>query len=371
MVYTLNLLSRDYGFAGRTTISNPPHKKMHLIEHDPAQELQTGFNYRMAVLRLLSGPNKHELDTHALLQKNDIDPAIFTRNGNISRGQYIHLLASLQPLLHDEFFGLRQHPVKPGVTSMMVEIALGNDTLGAAMTQSLRFMRLVCEDMHISLSDEGDDIALVLSGADPERDPEHFLVDYWLNYLHRVFSWMIDQLIPVKAVELAFTEAVNPHRLVYQLRGDWHSDRDRNAVVFSRKYLALPILRSRNEWLALRQTAVQSGVVEWPDEQVQVSSKLRSLIFNALRQGEPIPSLSRVATDLHLTTATLHRHLNSEGTSFQRILNDVRCDTAIDKLRFQKLSVAEVAEQLGFAEPRSFSRAFKQWTGASPSEYQS
>tara|TARA_R110000772_G_scaffold267850_1_gene392831 strand:+ start:32072 stop:33106 length:1035 start_codon:yes stop_codon:yes gene_type:complete len=344
---------------------------MHATEQDPPLELQAEFNYRMAVSRLLAGAINHGLDTNALLCDAGMNPAAIEGDGDVSRSQYINLLTSLLPPLQDEFFGLREHPVKPGVTSMMVEIALGNDTLGAAMTQSLRFMRLVCDDMRMSLSDEGDDIALVLAGLDPQRDPGHFLVDYWLNYLHRVFSWMIDQLIPVKAVELAFSENVNPERLVYQLRGDWQSDCKRNAVVFSRKYLSLPILRSRNEWLALRQTAIQSGVVHWPDEQVQVSSKVRSLVFNALRQGEAIPSLNTVAQYLHLTTATLHRHLNSEGTSFQRILNDVRCDTAIDKLRFQKMSVAEVAEQLGFAEPRSFSRAFKQWTGASPSEYQS
>lgn len=344
---------------------------MHTFDNSPPLELQDSFDYRMVVLRLLAGLTNHGIDIATFLSENDIDPNLINSHGTVSRSQYIHLLSKLPRPLQDEFFGLRQHPVKLGVTSMMIEIALGNDTLGAAMTQSLRFMRLVCEDMHMSLEDEGDNIALVLSGLDPERDPGHFLVDYWLNYLHRVFSWMIDQLIPVKAVELAFSEAINPHRLVYQLRGDWHSGKDRNAVVFSRKYLALPILRSRNEWLALRQTAIESGVVAWPDEQVQVTSKVRSLVFSALRQGEATPSLNDVAKHLNLTTATLHRHLNSEGSSFQRILNDVRCDAAIDKLRFQKLSVAEVAEQLGFAEPRSFSRAFKQWTGDSPSEYQS
>lgn len=343
---------------------------MHITDHDAPLALQAAFNYRMAVLRLLPGPANRGLSVPNLLREAGIDPSIVDQPGEVSRSQYIQLLARLPQPLSDEFFGLRQHPVKPGVTSMMIEIALGNDTLGAAMTQSLRFMRLVCDDLRMDLVDEGDDIALVLSGLDPERDPHHFLVDYWLNYLHRVFSWMIDQLIPVKSVQLAFAEPVSSHRLVYQLRSDWQDNRDRNAVLFSRKYLALPILRSRNEWLSLRQTAAESGVVQWPDEQVQVSSRVRSLIFNALRRGEPPPALGSVAQALHLTQATLHRHLNSEATSFQRILNDVRCDTAIDKLRFQQLSVAEVAEQLGFSEPRSFSRAFKQWTGASPSDYQ-
>ncbi len=368
MGYTRGLLSRAQGFSGRTTIRNPSHKKTQGL--DRALPPHDGFNYRLAVLRLLNGPNNRGMDVADLLCANGISAQMLAEGGEVPRSHYIHLLATLQREMRDEFFGLRATLVKPGVTSMMVEIALGSETLGAAMELSLRFMRLTCDDMKMSLFDEGDDIALVLTGRDEQLDPDDFLADYWLNYLHRIFSWMIDQLIPVKGVELAFDAPPATGRLISQLRNDWTCNTPRNAVTFSRKYLAMPILRSRTEWLALRQSASEDGVVEWPEEQVQVSSKVRSLIFNAIRQGEPPPSLSTVTQSLHLTAATLHRHLNSEGTSFQRILNDVRCDTAIDKLRFQKLPVAEVAEQLGFSEPRSFSRAFKQWTGASPSDYQ-
>jgi AraC-like DNA-binding protein len=42
---------------------------------------------------------------------------------------------------------------------------------------------------------------------------------------------------------------------------------------------------------------------------------------------------------------------------------------AINKLVSEKLSVEEVSELVGFAEPRSFTRAFKKWTGLTPRSY--
>ena len=47
----------------------------------------------------------------------------------------------------------------------------------------------------------------------------------------------------------------------------------------------------------------------------------------------------------------------------------MRRELAIKKLVIEKLSVEEVSEIVGFAEPRSFTRAFKHWTGLTPRNY--
>ncbi|MEC8428056.1 MAG: AraC family transcriptional regulator, partial [Pseudomonadota bacterium] len=51
------------------------------------------------------------------------------------------------------------------------------------------------------------------------------------------------------------------------------------------------------------------------------------------------------------------------------IKDSLRRDIAIDKLVNENLSIAEIGQILGFVEPASFTRAFKQWTGVSPAEY--
>ena len=74
-----------------------------------------------------------------------------------------------------------------------------------------------------------------------------------------------------------------------------------------------------------------------------------------------------VASALHVSVRSLHRQLASEGASLQVIKDDVHRDRAVELLRRTALPIKQVAMQVGFANEKSFSRAFKGWTGESPS----
>lgn len=80
---------------------------------------------------------------------------------------------------------------------------------------------------------------------------------------------------------------------------------------------------------------------------------------------------SSVADELHLSRRTLHRRLQQENTTFSSILNKVRKELATQYIQDCSLSLKEISFLLGFAEYSSFSRAFKRWTGSSPSTVRS
>jgi len=79
--------------------------------------------------------------------------------------------------------------------------------------------------------------------------------------------------------------------------------------------------------------------------------------------GARIEQMSR---DLGLSRQTLYRRLKAEGTTFEDLLNGVRRRLALRFIREEGLSVKEAAYRLGFSDPAAFSRAFKRWTGSSP-----
>jgi len=79
------------------------------------------------------------------------------------------------------------------------------------------------------------------------------------------------------------------------------------------------------------------------------------------------PSRGAVAAALGLQARTLARRLASEGTSFRDVVDAVRFEAA--KAWLPDGSVAEVSERLGFADTRSFQRAFRRWAGVSPSAW--
>ena len=135
----------------------------------------------------------------------------------------------------------------------------------------------------------------------------------------------------------------------------------------SRKYWTLPIVRTRSEWRDHRRRLVEEGILGWPEGDNHYSNQVKSLLLKALVQQQAMPRLQDIAGTLCMSAQTLHRHLQHEGNGYQRILDDLRRDYAIELLAKQHLSIAAAAECLGFAEARSFSRAFKQWTGLPPS----
>jgi AraC-like DNA-binding protein len=66
---------------------------------------------------------------------------------------------------------------------------------------------------------------------------------------------------------------------------------------------------------------------------------------------------------------TLRRALRQEGTSFRALRNRFIARKACLLLADTNLPVEKIAEQLGYREPKSFRRAFKSWTGVSPTDF--
>ena len=83
----------------------------------------------------------------------------------------------------------------------------------------------------------------------------------------------------------------------------------------------------------------------------------------------PPPSLDELAQNLHLTSRTLIRRLDAEGTAYKKILEELRRDYSCSLLCDARLTVADVGERLGYREPANFGRAFRNWFGTSPAAW--
>ena len=80
-------------------------------------------------------------------------------------------------------------------------------------------------------------------------------------------------------------------------------------------------------------------------------------------------SQADLARALHVSVRTLQRRLDDEGTTYQQLLSRVRRDLAEGYLREDRHSLSEITYLLGFSDQANFGRAFKRWTGKTPTEY--
>jgi AraC-like DNA-binding protein len=93
-------------------------------------------------------------------------------------------------------------------------------------------------------------------------------------------------------------------------------------------------------------------------------AQVESLILPILHTGEI--GMSQIAARMNMTRQTLLRRLKAEGTTFEKLVDELRHRLALDYLRAQKTSVYDAAYLVGFSDPAAFSRAVKRWTGLSP-----
>ncbi len=81
------------------------------------------------------------------------------------------------------------------------------------------------------------------------------------------------------------------------------------------------------------------------------------------------PSIRQVARQLGVSARALQARLQAEGQTYQQVLDRVRAELARAYLADERLSLAEVAFLLGFADQSAFSRAFRKWTGETPARH--
>ena len=93
----------------------------------------------------------------------------------------------------------------------------------------------------------------------------------------------------------------------------------------------------------------------------------RKMIARSLAGGRP--EIRAVARNLNISVRTLQRRLAERGWTFQRLLDEERFAEARRAIAKPDDLLKVLASDLGFEEQASFTRAFRRWTGLSPSEY--
>ncbi len=97
-----------------------------------------------------------------------------------------------------------------------------------------------------------------------------------------------------------------------------------------------------------------------------LAGKVRELM---LRQRPMQINMETVASALHMTSRTLRRKLDAEGSSFRQLSDEIRETLAEELLRGTTLSIEQVAERLSYADASSFSQAFKRMSGKTPGAF--
>ena len=321
------------------------------------------------VISCMHGLRERNLPQQRTLERAGINPAAMDQpNQRVHTDQVARLFKTVQETLDDEFMGFTQNNCKVGLFATMAELVSHCSTLGELLAKAVNFYNLVSNDIPMQLSQSEGNAVLSFTMNQPQLDPEHFMTEFWLVIWHRFPSWYIGEPIRLRETHFTFKSPTHRSELQIMFPGQLQFKRSANRLIFDAQYLDKPLVRSDQELAAFVQNA-PADVMTIPGSDTTLEAQIERIIGQRDPDRLVFAPIHELAKELGVSSQTLHRRLKESATSYQKIKDNLRREVAIHKLVNERLSVEQVAEVVGFTESRSFTRAFKHWTGLTPREY--
>ena len=137
-------------------------------------------------------------------------------------------------------------------------------------------------------------------------------------------------------------------------------------LYFPAEWLDRPVHRGSGA-LSDAYQAMCERILGPPAENKDTTLQVRRLLLS--RAGKHIPSLDEAATALRLTETQLRKRLYRSGTTYKKLVLEIRMELGRHYLIDTELTVQEIAYLLDYATPAPFSRAFKRFYGVAPAYY--
>lgn len=306
-----------------------------------------------------------------LLMQSSIPMEILMPNysGELDDFQMESLWRNAVQLTNDDLIGLHFGAgMQLAALSVVGTIIQSSNTVNDALTIAGKFVPLLTGLFTMELNEkDGLTVIRFLRNGDPDNFPVSseqmgcFLVAFTM---HELKGLLIQNLIPAYIGLPGYKEEDNlRYRSVCNCEF-YQSDEIRVAV--ANYHLRTAIISANYELQSLLLVQLDP-LINSSDLTGTYSRRVFSfLVSNSYLHSMPVDS---VAGNFNMSVRSLQRRLKNEGVSYIQILEKARRSLAIKYITHSDSAVKQISFTLGYSEPSAFVRAFKKWTGMSPSRY--
>ncbi len=266
--------------------------------------------------------------------------------------------------LGDEALGWFSRRLPWGSYGMLARASISSPNLGVALQRWCRHHALLADDIILSLGITGDTARLQVTECRDLGPVREFCLVSVLRNFHGLACWLIDSRIGLSAAQFAFVQP--NHHTAYQVlfSAPAQFGKAQTAIEFDSQYLTLALRRDEAALRQMLKRALPLTVLQYRRDRLLVQR-----VRQALHQHPAVTHKAEgLAALLAMSPRTLHRQLHDEGASLQARKDEVREARARELLLRSQRPIKQIAQMLGFQSEKSFMRAFKAWTGHSPTE---
>ncbi|MBU7584069.1 MAG: AraC family transcriptional regulator [Nostoc sp. TH1S01] len=315
---------------------------------------------------------KYGVDADSLCKDVGIDPILLKMpDQQIAGSLHSALWQEVIKRTGDENFALHLGEAFNLATFGIVGYVLVNcQTFGEVLEKFSRYTRLFSQGayIHFTVAD-----GLVLCDCDIVQDLKNYLLEQPQYAIESTFTSLLT------ATKFLTGKQLYLHTVWFQypcpadtaeyeriFQTGLHFSMPTNRIIFDANCLNWAVLSANSNLLSMFEQHAQTML----DAMNQEDNYTRKVVQEILQQLKAnLPTLETVARSLAISVRQLQRELQTEGTSYQELLDNTRKELALRNLKNPATPIHDVAFLLGFSEPSAFNRAFKKWTGQTPRNY--
>ena len=339
-------------------------KDLKSIKH---RENTEGYIAPVFVLGLLSGLEGRNIDVDGYLRQVGVDPKALHTPGDpgVTPMQYAALFYALVRDLKDECLGLFSRPFKPGSFALTAREGLSAHDLRRALKRMSSALNLLQDDIVFSLQTNSHEAGLHMLPAEQGRDVPVFAQNTMIRVLWRLSAWLLNSPLQIRHFDFTYAQPTDDDMYQFVFPAARRYEQSAFGFWFDISELATPVSRDEPALRTFLSDAY-TQIIAPPRHFGLVGQNVRTCLMRSYPQWL---TLEEVAEKLCTAPSSLQRHLTTEHTSLQWLKDDLRRDLAISRLSSSKVSLVQLANDLGFCDSPTFQRAFKRWTGQPCSAY--
>ena len=307
------------------------------------------------------------LDAHEMLRRHGVDPELLNKaDARIPADIWDSITQEAAEQIPDPAFALNSarcwHPSNLGVLGYAW---LSSSTLRTGLGRLVRYWRLLGEASTANLTESSSGLTLAMDRGKSAPEIEAVIVDFAVSLL--VDMCRMNAGSSLRPVSVHLRRSRPKHAEVYRRHFGCpvHFDANEDSFTISLKDVDRKLPTS-NRQIAATLDQILADRLGHLDKR-DVVARCQARLFEQLVSGEV--SEEAMAEQLHMSRRTLQRKLAEADLTFQKLVDDTRRDLAVRHLDDPRHSITDVTFLLGFSQQSAFTRAFKRWTGMSPSEY--
>lgn len=304
----------------------------------------------------------------ALLKEAAIPPRLLRDPDNhLSLDDFERLVRAALAMTGDPALGLHfGERLKFTTHGSLSQAAVSSETIEEALKLLIKYYKIRFSSIDLRFFTDGDDAVIELDELIGLGDLRPFLIEALFVSVMDVNRLLFGiKLLQGGSCLISYPEPSYGDEYRRHFYDALTFDTGVNQLRFRKDNLALPMALANPVARRLAEQQCEEELRNLGGRE-SILVRVRRLLENA---GDTLPGMEEVAQRLFTTPRTLRRQLQQHDTSFQNLLAEVRLTRAQRMLRQGKRSVDEIALALGYTDPSNFGRAFRKWTGQSPSAY--